>query len=314
MTLDLIAAAGDIDDIPADLPGAFQWAIKVLIAIFLFGVSLDSRTDDFRAVARRPDVFAAVLLAQYVLMPAFTLVLLAALDPHPSVALGMIFVVCCPSGSVSNLITHRAHDDVALSVSLTTVSNAVALVATPAAFAFWGSRNADTDRLMTSVSLDATELAIEIVLLIGVPFALGVWFAHAFPHAAERLRRPVEVGTLVLLILLATSALAGRIADLAPHLGAVALAVLAQNALSFALGYGAGRACRLPDPGRRAMTIEVGMRNTGLALVLVIAYFDGLGGAVLLVAAWAVWDVVFGLALAQWWRRRPVADQSRVPL
>ncbi|WP_141013995.1 bile acid:sodium symporter family protein [Nocardioides sambongensis] len=314
MSVDLILLAGDIDDVPTELSQGMQWAFRLLIAVFLFGIALDSKPDDFRAALRRPGVFGTLLVTQYAVLPLLTLGLLVLLDPHPSVALGMIFVICCPSGSVSNLITHRARGDVALSVSLTAVSNLTALVATPAAFAFWGSLYPDTDRLLTSIRLDPGDMAIEILILLGAPFALGIWVAHRWPDFTDRMRRPVEIATLVFLVTLAAGALAGRIVDLAPFLGAVAGAVLLQNALSFIIGYGAGRISRLPEPGLRAMTIEIGMRNTGLALVLVLAYFDGLGGAILLVATWAVWDVVFGLLLAGWWRRRPMrSDQTQQP-
>ncbi|TYL46064.1 bile acid:sodium symporter family protein [Nocardioides sp. BGMRC 2183] len=313
MSLDLIVLAGDIDDVPVDLSQGMQWAFRLLIAVFLFGIALDSRPDDFRAALRRPGVFGVLLTTQYVVMPALTLGLLVLLDPHPSVALGMIFVICCPSGSVSNLITHRARGDVALSVSLTAVSNLTALVATPAAFAFWGSLYPDTDRLLTEIQLDAGDMAIEIVILLGIPFALGVLVAQRLPALAARLRRPLEIATLLFLVTLAAGALGSRIADVLPFLGAVAAGVVLQNALSFIVGYGAGRTSRLPDPGVRTMTIEIGMRNTGLALVLVLAYFDELGGAILLVAMWAAWDVIVGLSVAAWWRRRPLAP-SETPL
>ncbi|MEQ6901576.1 bile acid:sodium symporter family protein [Nocardioides sp. YIM 152588] len=305
MTMDLIPlAAGGINDVSTELNPAFQFAMKALIAVFLLGVALDSKPSDFRVVARRPWVFAAVLGTQYVVLPAITVGLIAVLDVVPSVALGMVFVVCCPSGSLSNLMTHRAHGDVALSVSLTTASNGVALIATPLAFAFWGSINPETDQLMRTIHLDALEMAFQIVFLIGVPFAIGIWIAHRWPDVAARMRKPVEIGTLVVLTTVSLGALAGKLDIMLAHLGAVALAVLIQNAVSFGAGYGVGRAMRLPEHSVRATTIEIGMRNTGLALILVLAYFDGLGGAVLLVAAWAVWDVLVGLGVAQTWRRR----------
>jgi BASS family bile acid:Na+ symporter len=244
-------------------------------------------------------------------VPALTLPLIAVLDVHASVALGMLFVACCPSGNLSNLLTHRARGDVALSVSLTTVSNACAVVLTPLAFAFWGDLQPDVSGLMRDIDLDVADMAVEIALLIGLPFAAGALVAATWPAVAARARRPVEIGTLVLLLLLIAGSLAGSMTIFLDTIGAVALAVVLQNLLSLLVGYAAGRGCRLPVPGVRALTFELGIRNTALGLVIVLAYFDGLGGAAVLMAIWGLWDVIAGLTLASWWRRRrSQSDQS----
>ncbi|MGY2704702.1 bile acid:sodium symporter family protein [Nocardioides sp. HB32] len=293
----------DIDQLQVDLGDGFQLATKVVIAAFLFGVALDVRPSDLRDVVRRPRAIGAGLLAQYLLMPVLTVLLTLALDVRGSVAIGMILVVCCPAGNLSNILTHRAGGDVALSISLTTASNVVAIVLTPAAVAFWCGLNPAADDLLNDVSINAWGMAAEVALLIGLPFAGGLLVAWRFPGFSARARRFVEPGALVLLLLIVVGGLAGQFAAFRTYVGAVALAIVLQNAISLLAGYGTGRGLRLAVPGVRAMTFELGVRNTGLALVLALGFFGDLGGVAFVAALWGLWDVTTGLVLSSWWRR-----------
>ncbi|WP_036570195.1 bile acid:sodium symporter family protein [Nocardioides sp. URHA0032] len=293
----------DIDQLQVDLGDGFQLATKVVIAVFLFGVALDVRPSDLRDVVRRPRAIGAGLLAQYLLMPVLTVLLTLALDVRGSVAIGMILVVCCPAGNLSNILTHRAGGDVALSISLTTASNVVAIVLTPAAVAFWCGLNPAADDLLNDVSINAWGMAAEVALLIGLPFAAGLLAAWRFPGFSARARRFVEPGALVLLLLIVVGGLAGQFAAFRTYVGAVALAIVLQNAISLLAGYGTGRGLRLAVPGVRAMTFELGVRNTGLALVLALGFFGDLGGVAFVAALWGLWDVTTGLVLSSWWRR-----------
>ncbi|MBZ5737781.1 bile acid:sodium symporter [Nocardioides sp. GBK3QG-3] len=302
----LASAAPDIDHLQIELGDGFQLVTKIVIAVFLFGIALDTRLEDFRAVARRPGVIAAGLAAQYVVMPALTVLLTLVLDVRGSVAIGMILVVCCPAGNLSNILTHRARGDVALSISMTAASNVVAVAVTPVAVAAWCALNPAADALLRDVHLDPWDMVVDVALLIGVPFAAGLLVGWRWPAASAWARRFVEPAALVLLLLIIVGGLAGQLNTLVTYLGAVAVAIVAQNLVSLLVGYGTGRAVRLPEPGVRAMTFELGVRNTGLALVLALGFFDDLGGVAFVAALWGLWDVITGLAVATWWRRRPV--------
>lgn len=299
----ITALATDIDQLQLELPEAFQLGVKIVVGVFLFGIALDTRLSDFRDVVRRPLAIGAGLLSMFLVMPALTVLLTLALDVRGSVAIGMILVVCCPAGNFSNLLTYRAKGDVALSVSMTTASNVVAIVLTPIAVAFWCGLNPVADDLLRDVSIDAWGMAAEVALLIGLPFAAGLVVAWRRPTVAARARKVVEPAALGLLLLIIVAGLAGQAARYAEYIAAVAVAVVLQNTLSLLVGYGTGRGLRLPVPGTRAMTFEIGVRNTGLALVLALGFFDDLGGVALIAALWGLWDVIAGLAVASWWRR-----------
>src|SRR5689334_7897199 len=122
MTAYLAVLATDIDDLRLEIGDGFQLGVKAIVALFLFGIALDTDLSDFRDVVRRPWVIAIGLVAQYVVMPALTVLLTLTLDVRGSVAIGMILVVCCPAGNLSNILTHRARGDVDLLVSMTAVS------------------------------------------------------------------------------------------------------------------------------------------------------------------------------------------------
>ncbi len=304
----MYVATSDLDALQLDLGEGPQSVIKVLIALFLLGIALDTKVADLIAVLRRPLVLVVGVATQFLVLPGLTLVLCRALDVGGSVALGMLLVACCPAGNMSNLLTHRAHGDVALSIAMTTCSNLLAVVATPLAFGFWASRHTPADALLRDISLDPVELGIEVALLIGVPFAAGVWLAAVRPRFAARMRRPVEIVVLAALLLVVVTGLAARGSLILDHVTEVAVPAMLQNAMVLLVGFTVGLLLRLERAGLRAMTFEMGVRNTALALVLALAYFGQLGGVALVVAFWALWDVLTGLLLSTWWRRTPIAD------
>ena len=125
------------------------------------------------------------MLAQFLLLPALTFALTLLLDVRGSVALGMILVACCPPGNVSNILTHRAGGDVALSVSMTAVSNVLAIFLMPLNMAFWGGLHPTGKKLLEDIDLSAVDMLAEIAFVIGVPFVLGITIARLWPRAAS---------------------------------------------------------------------------------------------------------------------------------
>lgn len=306
MILDVAVLAADIDQLDLDLAGWLQFAVKAIVALFLFGIALDTKIDDFRSVARRPWIIGLGLVAQFAIVPALTVLLTIALGVRGSVAIGMILVVCCPAGTLSNVLTYRARGDVALSISLTVASTMAAVVITPIAIAFWCALNPTAASLLREVSLDPWEMLGEAVVLIGIPFALGLWIVWLKPSVSAVARKFVEPAALGLLIVMVAGGLGGQFKIFMTYIGVVAVAVILQNALSMLVGYATGRAIRLSEPGVRAMTMELGLRNTSLAFVLALGFFSDLGGVAFVAGMWALWDIVAGLVVSTWWRRRPI--------
>jgi BASS family bile acid:Na+ symporter len=302
---------GDVDSIQIAFSEGSMTILRIAIASILFGIALDTRVEDFRRAARRPGVIAIGVAAQFLVLPAITFALTLALNVRGSVALGMILVACCPPGNVSNIVTHQARGDVALSVSMTAVSNLLAIVFMPLNFALWGGLHPTGGPMMRAIAVRPADMLIEVGLVIGLPFLVGVTLANRFPRVSARASKVIGPAAFLLLGGLIAVALANNFSLFVGYIGIVVLAVFLHDALALGLGYGIAKVTRLPERSVRAMSFEVGVRNSGLGLLLVFSYFGGLGGMALVAAWWGIWDIIAALAVARWWRRKPAQDDPR---
>jgi len=300
-----------VDEIRLNFNPASLAVLNAVLGFLMFGIALDTRVDDFKRVLRMPLAFAVGIVAQFLFLPAITFGLTLLLGVGPSIALGMILVACCPPGNVSNILTHRANGNVALSVSMTAVSNAIAIVAMPLNFAFWGGLHPTASGLLKTIALDPVQMVGHILLIIGIPFVLGVWLAQRFPAATARFKKPVRILSFLALIGFIVGAIAGNWRYFLDYVGLVIVAVAIHDALAFLIGWLSARAAGLPDYDRRALSIEVGIRNAGLGLVLIFSFFGGLGGMAVVAGVWGFWDIIAGMLLAGWWGKRPL--QGGVP-
>jgi bile acid:Na+ symporter, BASS family len=300
-----------VDEIRLNFNPASLAALNVVLAFLMFGIALDTKAEDFRRVLRMPVAMAVGIAAQFLVLPAVTFVLTLILQPGPSIALGMILVACCPPGNISNILTHRAGGNVALSVSMTAVSNALAIVLMPLNLAFWGSIHPEAAPLLREIALDPLDMGLHIVAIIGLPFVLGIACSHQLPRFTARIKRPARIASFGFLVLFIVAAIAGNWRYFLDYVGLVIVAVAIHDALAFGTGYLCARACGLPDYERRAVSIEVGIRNAGLGLVLIFSFFGGLGGMAVVAGVWGFWDIIAGLALAAWWGRRPAEGRPQ---
>ncbi|MBW6496291.1 MAG: bile acid:sodium symporter family protein [Burkholderiaceae bacterium] len=294
---------GEIDLVRLNFNPQSLIALNVILGFVMFGVALDLRIADFKAVmgSRRPVLIG--LIGQFVLLPAFTFLLVLAIRPAPSIALGMMLVAACPGGNISNFLTHYARGNTALSISMTAVSTIVAIVMTPLNLSFWASLHPETSAILRAVALDPVQLLFTVLVLLGGPMVVGMLSAHHLPGFAERLRRPIRIFSLAVFVVFVVGALAANWRYFLAYVGFVVVAVFLHNALALATGYTAARVAGLPERDRRAVSIEVGIQNSALGLILVFNFFDGLGGMAIVTAWWGVWHLISGLSIATWWSR-----------
>ena len=281
-------------------------AINGAIGLMMLGVSLDLKLDDFKRILVSPKAPGIGLLAQFLLLPAFTFLLTLILKPHPSMALGMILVAACPGGNLSNIMTYLAKGNCAVSISMTAISTIAAIFMTPLNLSIWGSLNPDTAEILRRVSLSPVDVFITVFIILGIPLILGQVLARFFPNLADRVRRPFKIFSLIFFMLIICGALAANWKNFISYVGIVMFAVFLHNALALNLGYWSGRLAGLTERDARATCIEVGIQNSALGLVLVFNFFDGLGGMAILVAWWGVWHIIAGLTTAFIFTRRPL--------
>ncbi len=299
-----------VDEIRLNFNPASLVLLNVVLGFLMFGIALDTRVADFKRVARMPLAMAVGIAAQFIVLPALTFGLTLLLQPAPSIALGMILVACCPPGNVSNILTHRAGGNVALSVSMTAISNLISIVVMPLNFAFWGGIHPTASALLKTIALNPGEMVLHIIAIIGLPFVLGLSIAHFLPTLTGKVKKPVRILSFVCLIGFIVAAIAGNWRYFLDYVGLVLLAVALHDAMAFATGYACASATRLAEYDRRAVSFEVGIRNAGLGLVLIFSFFGGLGGMAVVAGVWGFWDIIAGLVLAAWWARRPLSSSS----
>lgn len=284
---------------------AQQWVLNAVLAALMLGVALDIHPEDFRRVVRAPKAPLVAMPGQFLLLPGITWAATLLLDLPPGVELGMILVSCCPGGNLSNVMTHLAGGNAALSISMTALASCLAIVLLPLDFAFWSSLNPETHALLVRIAVEPREIFLPLLLVLGLPLALGqlvVWRAPGVAARLHRALRALSFAALVAFIVVGLAANRALFADGGLRL-LVGLVIL-HNALAFGIGYGVARSCRLDARDTRAVTIEVGMQNSSLALAIAFSRFASEPATAVVAALWGIWHIVAGLGLAALWSRR----------
>jgi len=298
---------GDIDTVTLNFSPASLNLLNAILAIVMFAIALDLKRADFRALLRAPRPLLTGLLSQFVVLPVATFLFILAVEPRPSIALGLILVAACPGGNISNFITHRAGGNTALSVSMTAIATCAAIVLTPFNIGLWGSLYAPTRRILKETAIDPVTVAVTVFLMLVLPLCLGILLNARRPDLAGRIRRPMQLLSMLIFIAFIVLALAANWGFFLAYAGAVAALVVAHNALALGGGFVTATLARVSAFDRRAITIETGIQNSGLGLILIFAFFNGLGGMAVVAAFWGVWHAVSGLALASWMSRSEAA-------
>lgn len=284
-------------------PGSLM-ILNVVLGLIMLGIALDVSPKDFKVVIKYPKTFALAILAQLVILPAVTFGLTFLLPIGPSMALGMILVASCPPGNISQVLTHRAGGNVALSVSMTAVGNLIYIFFMPMSIAFWGSLHPTARTLLNDVSLDPIKMLLEIFLIIGLPFIVGLFLRAKFAAFAKKIQPTVKWFSLIALVGFIIGALVGNWSVFVTFLGIIILVVAVHDVVALAIGYGTAYFGGLGTRERKAITFEVGIRNAGLGLGLIFLFFDGLGGMAIVAGWWGIWDIIAGLILATVWSAR----------
>lgn len=287
-----------IDQIKLNFSPSGIAAINMAIGLMMLGVALELKKEDFLRVIRNPKPPLIGLMAQFILFPAFSYLLVLLIKPHPSIALGMMLVAACPGGNLSNLLTYLSNGNTALSISMTAVSTVIAVFMTPFNLSLWGSLNPDTAPILKQVSLSPADVFVTIFLILGIPLTVGMLIGHWRPGLAEKVRKPFKIFSLVFFIIIVAGALAANWQYFITYVGIVMLAVFIHNAMALNIGYWTAKIAKLPEKDCRAVSIEVGIQNSALGLVLVFNFFNGLGGMAIVTAWWGIWHIIAGLITA----------------
>ena len=292
--------------------------LNIVLALVMFGVALGIKPATFVDIIKNPKSIITGIVCQIILLPALTLLLIMALGDFisPMIALGMILVSSCPGGNISNFITSLSRGNSELSVSLTAFNTAVCIFTTPINFAFWGrlylnfANNRSIGEL-PELQIPFWEIFQSIVIIMGIPLVLGILCGQYLPKVTKVLKKPLQYLSVAVFIAMVIIIFVGNFDAFMKCIQYIVLIVLIHNLLALGIGFGTGTLFKVPYKDRRTITVETGIQNSGLGLVLLFntAIFDPTiwannGGMVVITAWWGVWHIVSGLTLSYAWRIR----------
>lgn len=270
----------------------------------MFGVALELKIEHFRLLFKTPKPILVGLGSQLVLMPAITFIIVLLVQPHPSVAMGMILVAACPGGNVSNFYSSLSQGNIALSVSLTAIVSSIAFFMTPFNFAFWAGMYEPTASLLEKVNMDIWGVITTVILILAIPLLSGMIFNNHFPKITKKITKPIKRLSILIFAAFVVVALGSNFENFLNHISEVIMLVFFHNLMALVTGYFSSRAFKLSDRDRRSITIETGIQNSGLALVIIFDFFQGLGGMAFIAAWWGVWHLISGAGISYYWSRK----------
>ena len=283
-----------LDELRIVLDPVGQVVLAIALMLLILSIALSLKPDDFSALLRRRMDLIGGVIAQTVALPLVTFGVVLLLDPPPSIALGMFVIASCPGGVVSNYLTFLARGNVAYSVSLTAASSALAAVLTPFLIVVTSQLYSPTATLLASIDFRPLAFLVQTSILLGVPLVLGMFIAGRYPGFAAVLQRRVAwFGTLALVAAIIYGS-AKFLPLLWPAMPMLVGITMLHNSAAFATGLLAGVILRADKATRRALVFELGIQNSGLAIVILLAQFQGLGGAAAVAAVWSLWHLIAG--------------------
>ena len=283
---------------------AQQIILSMVLATMVFSVALELRIEDFKRVAQTPKAVICGLIPQFLLLPVATWLVTLWLDLPPNIEAAMILVAACPGGSLSNVVTHMGRGNTALSVSISAVASVIALFATPFNFSWMIATNPETASWLKELSIDSSGIYISMYIHLAFHLCLGLLASHRLPQLTERIRKPLGHFSLIALLLFIVAGLIKERQLLTLGLLPTLLLVVLHNASGLFFGWVTSKVMGLGEKDRRAVMIEGGMQNSGLALGIIAVQFNSDLGMVTLASLWGIWHIVSGMSLAYVWRRK----------
>ncbi|PLS14611.1 sodium transporter [Bacillus sp. M6-12] len=271
-------------------PSTFTWIgpyIVPLLGIIMFGMGLTLSAGDFKEVLTRPKEVAIGVAGQFIIMPSLAFLLAKGLQLPPEIAVGVILVGCCPGGTSSNVMTFLAKGDVALSVTITSITTILAPLVTPALILLLASQ---------WISVDPAGLFISIVKIVILPILLGLFVKRFFNRQAHASVKVLPLVSVVAIVAIVAAVVSGSQEQIAKTGLTIFAVVILHNVLGYLLGYGFGKLFGMNLSKKKAVAIEVGMQNSGLGAALATAHFSPL--AAVPSAIFSVWHNISGPILA----------------
>lgn len=300
----LLLILQSIDNI--QLPDVENALVPLNISLFviMFGVALGIKLVDFKRILAIPKPAILGIISQFILLPLFTFLLVYFWQPTASIGLGMILVAACPGGNISNFMTSMAKGNAALSVTLTAFATLSAVILTPFNFQLYGSLFAPD--LMQSINVDPLAMFKTVALILAIPLLLGMLFSHYLPKITAIIVKPIQYLSILIFLGIVILAFVKNWDNFISCIHLIFILVLLHNLLALTCGFSLAKLFQLNLADTKTLSIETGIQNSGLALILYFNFFSdaSISGMGVIAAWWGIWHIVSGLTIATLWSRK----------
>ncbi len=312
----------ELDPVKINFNATGMHIINIILGFVMFGVALGIKPGQFKDLVKKPKPTILGLISQLLALPLITFLIVIIFSKYitPMVAMGMILVAACPGGNISNFMSSISRANTELSVGLTASTTALSVITTPGNFALWGGLyvryiNKHGIHALQPLSIDKWQMFETVFILLGVPLVLGILVARYLPKLTKTIHKPIQIFSIAFFVLMVVLAFSQNFDLFLQYIFYVFFIVLIHNALALGTGYSIGKIFNLADTNVRTLTIETGIQNSGLGLVLLFnpKIFPPelmLGGMLFITAWWGIWHIVSGLSIAAYWGRKPLADHT----
>lgn len=285
--------------------------MNITLAFIMFGIALDLKFDQFKKVIQNPKSLLVGVGSQFLLLPGLTFLLVLLIKPSPAVAFGMILVAACPGGNISNFMSHNAKANTALSITLTAIATIGALFLTPLNFKIWGNLYIQSSPLLVPLDINIWQMFKTIFILLGIPLIIGIIFSKYLPKITAKIVKPFRIFSFIAFLGFVAAAFSSNFDHFLNYIPPIFLIVLLHNTVALLTGFSVATIFKRPRADRRAITIETGIQNSGLGLILIFnpKIFPPeleLGGMAFIAAWWGIWHILSGLVISTLWARRKI--------
>lgn len=286
------------------IPAPFLWLngyITILLGIVMFGMGLTLKAVDFKIVLTKPLPVIIGVCAQFIIMPSVAFLLAYGMNLPPEIAAGLVLLGSVPGGTASNVMVYLAKGNLPLSITMTSLSTLIAPIATPLILLLLAGQ---------WMPIDPVSMFVSITQVIIVPIILGIAIRKFFRTGVDKSLSVIPLISVLAIIIIVSAVISANVESIAESGLLIISAVILHNTFGLLLGYLTALMLGLDEGTRRAISIEVGMQNSGLGVALASAHFGPL--AALPSVLGAVWHNISGPILATFWSKKPLVEKNRI--
>ena len=314
-----------LDPIKINFSESGSLILNIVLALIMFGIALGMHTKQFKTLLQSPKPVIIGALLQFLILPFITFVLVVLLNKviTPTVAMGMILVAACPGGNISNFMTSLSKGNTELSVTLSAISTIFAIFMTPFNFRFWGGLyvnfiNSRAGSMLQPLEIEYSQMFQTVIIILGIPIVAGILFAKYFPAISLKMKKVFQYISIIFFVALVVIMFSNNWQLFVNYIKYIFIIVLIHNTTLLMAGYGISALLRQPDKNRRTLTIETGIQNSGLGIVLLLnpQIFPpemAIGGMLFVTPWWGIWHIISGLSISFYWSRKTVITKRMSP-